>query len=250
MPTRARTSGSLPMCAILTAFVLLAAAGSATVAEDASAVLRRQAQELLDAVSAGTPAIWEKSLDADARYVDESGKVSGKKEMVEGVKPLPAGVSGVLRVTDFEAVVRGDVAVATYVADENEDFHGHKLHCQYRQTDTWRKTPAGWRLIAAQVLALRTDLPSIALAARQREEYCGRYALTPEITYEIRCAGEGLEGQQAGRRAEALRAEALDVLFVPGKPRYRKVFQRDASGRITGFAERREAWDLVWARMP
>jgi hypothetical protein len=60
----------------------------------------------------------------------------------------------------------------------------------------------------------------------------------------------GLEGQQTGRKAEILKAEVADVLFVPGKPRYRKVFLRGANGRITGFAERREAWDLVWTRVP
>jgi hypothetical protein len=78
------------------------------------------------------------------------------------------------------------------------------------------------------------------------EEYSGRYALTPAITYEIRRKAGGLEGQQTGRKAEALRAEAPDVLFVPGKTRYRKVFLRGPNGRIKGFAERREAWDLNW----
>ena len=41
----------------------------------------------------------------------------------------------------------------------------------------------------------------------------------------------------------------LDVLFSPGRVRYRYVFRRDAAGKITGFAERREAWDLVWSRV-
>jgi hypothetical protein len=36
----------------------------------------------------------------------------------------------------------------------------------------------------------------------------------------------------------------------PGNPRYRKLLQRGPDGHITGFAERREAWDLVWARLP
>jgi hypothetical protein len=40
------------------------------------------------------------------------------------------------------------------------------------------------------------------------------------------------------------------VLFVPGKPRYRKVFLRDDDGDITGFSERREAWDLVFTKQP
>ena len=38
------------------------------------------------------------------------------------------------------------------------------------------------------------------------------------------------------------------MLFVPGQPRYRYVFLRGPDGRITGFAQRREAWDIVWTR--
>jgi ketosteroid isomerase-like protein len=213
-------------------------------------LLQRQSQELLDALVPGTVAVWDRYLDEQVRYVDESGNVLTKKKMLEGIKPMPAGVSGSIRITDFDAVVQADVAVATYVADEHEDYHGHKLHCQYRTTETWRKTAGAWRLIGAQVLALRTDPPTVALPVQVREEYCGHYALTPEITYEIRCRGDALEGQRNGREVEKLLAEATDVLFVPGQPRYRYVFLRDASGRITGFAQRREAWDLVWKRQP
>lgn len=226
-------------------FAVAAPAGAAEAVPD---VLRRQAQELLDAITTGSAAVWERYLDADVRYVDESGTVLTKKQMVGDIKPLPEGVSGTIKVTHFDVAVHGDVAVATRVDDEYENYHGHKLHCQYRTTDTWKKTKNGWRLIAGQVLALRTDPPSVPLAASLRNEYCGQYALTPAIAYEIRCKGDTLEGQQTGRKAEELRAEAPDVLFVPGRPRYRYVFLRDAEGKITGFAQRREAWDLVWKR--
>lgn len=82
------------------------------------------------------------------------------------------------------------------------------------------------------------------------QEYVGRNELTPSKIYEIRSKDGVLAGQETGRGAEALHAEVRDMLFVPGQPRYRKVFLRDASGRITAFAERREAWDLVWRRLP
>ena len=232
----------------LALFSMIATRASA--AENVPEILHRQTQELLDAISTGSAAVWDRYLDGDLRYVDEGGKVLTKKQMVEGTKPLPEGVSGTIVVKEFEAAVHGSVAVATYVNDENEDFHGHKLHCQYRTTDTWLNTAKGWRLIAAQVLAVRADPPEVPLAASLRAEYCGRYALAPAIAYEIRCNGDGLEGQQTGRKPEDLRAEAPDVLFVPGRPRYRYVFLRDAGGKITGFAQRREAWDLVWKRAP
>lgn len=81
------------------------------------------------------------------------------------------------------------------------------------------------------------------------ESYVGHFTLSPEIAYDIRLKDGKLEGQRGGRAAESLMAEAPDVFFVPGSPRYRKIFKRDAAGRITGFVERREAWDLVWTRV-
>lgn len=230
---------------------LLVAAGSARAAESVEkveTVLARQTQELLDAIGSGSAAVWEKYLDDGAIYVDESGNVTPKKQMVADIRPLPEGVSGKIRVTGFQAHVFGDVTVTTYVSDENEDYHGHKLHCQYRSTDTWRKTPGGWKLIAGQILALRTDPPPIVLSAALRKEYCGVYSLTPTMHYTIQCEGDGLVGVREGRKPEKLVAEAPDVLFVPGQPRYRYVFLRDKDGKLTGFAQRREAWDIVWTR--
>ncbi len=214
------------------------------------AVLEKQTQELFDAISSGDAAVWERHLDPACFIVDESGTVLTKKALVADVRPLPEGVSGTIRVTQFEATRHGDVAVATYVNDESESYHGQKLHCQYRSTDTWKKTPAGWKLIAGQILALRADPPGIALFDALAREYCGRYRLTPQITYEIRCKDGALEGQQSGRDATPLLAEAPDVLFVPGRPRYRYVIQRGPDGKVTGLAQRREAWDVVWTRSP
>ncbi len=217
-------------------------------AEDLRDALKRQTQELADAVGTGTAAVWEKYLDPGVLFIDESGTVATKKEMVEQLRPLPEGVSGSITVTDFVVADHGDVAATTYVEDEHETFHGHALHCQYRATDTWKKTADGWRLISSQVLALRTDPPAISLPAAALQGYCGKYALTPAIAYEIRLKDGALEGQQTGRKPEQLLVEAPDVLFVPGKPRYRYVFLRDSAGKITGLAQRREAWDLVWQR--
>ncbi len=230
---------------LLGLFVALAAQARA---EDLRAVLKRQTQELADAVGAGSVAVWDKYLDSQVLFVDESGAVATKKEMLDQLKPLPEGVSGSITVMDFTVADHGDVAATTYVEDEHESDHGHALHCQYRATDTWKKSAEGWRLISSQVMALRTDPPAITLPAAALENYCGRYALTPTIAYEIRLEAGALEGQQTGRKPEELRVEAPDVLFVPGRPRYRYIFLRDAAGKITGLAQRREAWDLVWKR--
>src|SRR5829696_1220328 len=172
--------------------VLLLSQTSTQAAEDVAKVLQRQTQEMVDAITSGSAAVWDRYLDPKAVYTAEDGTVLTKAQLVEQIKPLPKGVSGNLQVTGFKATVHGPVAITSYVNDEHENYHGHKLHCQYRSTDTWLKTAAGWRLIAGQVLALRTDPPAVPLTLRQMEEYSGRYALTPAITYEIRRRAAGL----------------------------------------------------------
>ena len=234
----------------LVAAAILALGAGARAAESVPELLQRQTQELMDAVAVGKTSVWDAYLDEGVLYTDENGQIMRKAEMLKGIKPLPEGVSGTIQVTQFQAVVHGDTAVASHVDDEHENYHGHPLLCQYLITDTWMRTKSGWRLVGAQVLALRADPPAVAISAAVQSEYCGRYALTPDITYEIRCSGGALEGQQSGRKPEELKAEAPDVLFTPGKTRYRKIFQRGPDGRVTGFAERREAWDLVWKRLP
>jgi hypothetical protein len=57
-----------------------------------------------------------------------------------------------------------------------------------------------------------------------------------------------LVGTRNGRKPATWNAEAKDVFFIAGDPRIRKIFQRDASGKVIGFIERRESWDIVWLK--
>lgn len=232
------------------ALVLALQAGSpaTSVDEDVPKILEQQTQELLDAITNGSSAVWERLLDPRVSFTTEDGDLKSKRDMVGDIRPLPKAISGDIRVTEFKATVHGDVAVTTHVDDEHEVFHGHALHCQYRTTDTWMKTPAGWRLIASQVLALRTDPPSLALTPAGMDQLVGSYVLASDLRYEIRRTGNVLTGQETGRKVDTLLAETRDVMFVPSRPRYRKVFRRDGEGRVVDFAERREAWDLVWVK--
>ena len=82
------------MTVVISASVFAAAIAPAPAAEPVEkveSVLARQTQELLDAIGSGSAAVWEKYLDDGAIYVDESGNVTPKKQMVADIRPLPEG---------------------------------------------------------------------------------------------------------------------------------------------------------------
>ncbi len=84
--------------------------------------------------------------------------------------------------------------------------------------------------------------------ANELDEYEGNYRAAPDLAYVIRRDGDHLVGERQGLPAVVLSQESADVFFVPGKPRDRKIFRRDANKKIVDFVDRREGEDLVFVR--
>jgi hypothetical protein len=246
MQSSVRPPGPWSFAIALASLVGCATAPSTRAPGNTEAVLRAQTQEMLDAVALGDAAVWDRYLDPQITYVSEAGEVETKAQLLAELKPLPAGISGKIALGRFEVRQHGDTAVVLHLDEEYEDYFGHQIHARYLNTATWRLGPGGWKLIGMQVLATLIDPPAIALPAAQLDEYAGTYQLTDAIHYTVRRDGDHLIGERTGRPAQELRIEARDVMFVAGQPRSRKIFQRDAQGRITGFADRREGRDVVW----
>jgi len=223
-------------------------------AEDVSALLKAKAQALQDAIAPGKARVWADILDDQMLMSDETGAVTDKKQAVAQIQPLPAGASGHINVIDWKAKVSGDTAAASFIADEYEDYHGQKIHAQYRTTTSWVKRgqkdgKENWKLLSMAVLATRQDPPAVALPAHLTDAYVGHYSGGPGLDYTITKKDGHLFGARAGKPATELKAELADVLFVPGQPRTRDIFQRDANGHIIGFLSRREERDLVFKRI-
>ncbi len=211
--------------------------------------LRQRTQELLDAVAPGRVDVWRRLLHERMIHVDENGTVRTKAQLLAELRPLPPGVDGTLQIASFHVQVHGDVAVATHEERETLMYFGQRLDSRFRTTDTWLRTGEGWRLIAAQVLAVPVDPPAIRLDARQLCVYEGVFGLTADVTTTVRCREGELVAERTGRPATIYRPETTDVFFSPGQPRTRRIFQRDASGAVTGFVDRREGHDIVWRKI-
>ena len=211
-------------------------------------LLRAKDQALLDAIAPGDRKIWDAALAPDAVYVDENGVILDRAEFMKQLDPLPPGASGTLRIASYSARIAGDLATVVHTDDEQENYHGQMLSTRYLMTETWHRESGEWKLHMVHAYAILKDPPPVTLPAKELPEYAGRYSGGSDLVYIIQWDGQRLVGGRLGRSLMPLEVEIRDVLFVVGQPRTRKLFQRDANGKITGFVDRREGEDLVWRR--
>jgi hypothetical protein len=141
-----------------------APAGARAAPGDATATLRAQTQEMLDAIAAGNAAVWDRYLDPGVVYLSEAGEVETKASLLAQLKPLPAGISGHIAMSRFDVKQFGDVAIVLHVDEESEDYFGHPIHAQYMTTATWQLGADGWKMIASQVYASLLDPPARVVA--------------------------------------------------------------------------------------
>lgn len=236
---------------MLPALLVIAALQTAAADPNLASVqnqLRTADQALLDAIAPGDKAVWERLLASDAVYVDENGAVMNRAQFLAALKPLPAGSSGHITIVDYQATIHGHVALVVHKDDEREDYHGIPLRADYLMTETWVKEGAEWRLALVHVYVVAKDPPAIKIPANRLAEYEGRYRAAPDLAYLIRREGDHLVGERQGLPTVTLAQESTDVFFVPGRPRDRKIFRRDANNKIVDFVDRREGEDLVFAR--
>ena len=217
---------------------------------DDRALISRQMQEMADAVAPGNAAVWDKYLDASVIYAEEDDSWQGKADLLKEIKPLPKGIGGTIRTDLLSWHEDSNVAVALFRQNETEHYFGQTIYAKYLTNTTWKKRASGWKLIAAQVLAEKTDPPAIALTASELAQYAGIYRLkNSEPIYTLTLKNGQLSGVRSGRKPAIWNAEVRDVFFITGDPRIRKIFKRDTSGKITGFVERRESWDVAWIKI-
>ena len=218
-------------------------------AASAETLIKRQSQEFSDASATGDAAVLERYLDDRVVFMNESGSVSSKKDIVASAVPSPEGTGNSLTQTDWVFEQHGQVAVTSFTDVSTQQFHGQTLHAKYRSTEVWHEERGAWRMISSQTMALPDDPPAVTLPTKVLGEYVGTYSAGPDFTYTIARDGDGVTGAIGDGKATAMKAELVDVLFTPGQPRMRKIFQRDASGKVTGFVFRSEGHDIVLKRV-
>lgn len=214
------------------------------------AEFRARDQALLAAVTSGDRSVWDRAMSPDAIYVDEDGNITDKPGLLVQITPLPSGDAGHIAITDYTLHASNDLAIVVHKDSEVEEWHGQTLRANYITTETWRREDGNWKLVLSHVYVVAKSPPAIRVPVAELDGYVGRYQAGPDVIDVVRRDGDHLTIQDRKKRVKPFLVEAHDVLFVPGEPRFRDFFQRDANGRIAGFIQRREGEDVRWTRIP
>ena len=236
----------LPMhrfSAFLLIAALIAPSTSARPTEDVAALIKRQSQEFSDASASGDSAAFDRLLDDSVVFMNETGAIATKKDLLAGARPPQAGFTQKLVQTDYAMQLHGTVAVTSFTDNSTVNFNGQTSHAAYKSTEVWLKEKSGWRMISSQTLTVLADPPAAKLSSRVLDEYVGTYKASDKFVFTIARDGDHLSGSVNRAAPYRIEAELADVLFTPGQPNMRRIFERDASGRITGFVVRRDGRD-------
>jgi ketosteroid isomerase-like protein len=211
--------------------------------DDVAALIKRQSQEFSDASASGDSAAFDRLLDDSVVFMNETGAIATKKDLLAGAKPPQAGFKQTLIQTDYAMQLHGNVAVTSFTDSSTVEFNGQTSRGAYKSTEVWLKEKSGWRMISSQTLAVVADPPAAKLASNALDEYVGTYEASDKFVFTIARDGDHLTGSVNGASPYPIAIELRDVLFTPGQPRMRRIFERDAAGKITGFVVRRDGRD-------
>ncbi len=74
----------------------------------------------MDSVAQGQKEVWDRAMDPGCVITSEEGEVTGKRQFLEQLRPLPPGLTGAIRVKELSVQEFADFAVVRYLADEWE----------------------------------------------------------------------------------------------------------------------------------
>ena len=212
-----------------------------------SLLLKKQTQAFSDAGIHGDAATLARYLDPDVVFTNEDGAKVTKTLIVNGASPS-AGQPHI-QVTEWALVPQGNVATATFIDVLTQTSGDRQLVYRYHSTEVWAKRQDGWKMIASQTMVVPQDPPEMALPSAQLDEYVGRYEAGPTLKIEIVRTGGSLASRLNDGTLRPLKVELRDVLFTPGTAPGRRLFQRDADGRITGYIARRDGNDQIFRKV-
>jgi hypothetical protein len=239
------------MTALSVAVATMAAAADPPKPTDAAEMLRyfrTTEQKLMDAVTKGDKSEWDKVLDPSFVMTTEEGQVLGKKQLLDELRPMPAGLTGDISVQDLTVQPVENVAIVRFLADEWQTIFGQRVSTRYRVTDTFRREGADWKMLSSHVSVVTHDPPGQEVAKDQWPGFVGTYQLQPDgWTFTVELRDGLLYGGRDPKKLRQMIPLAPNVFVLSGSLG-EWIFVTD-KGAVTHVLSFRKFEPLVWTRV-
>jgi ketosteroid isomerase-like protein len=209
------------------------AESSSADASNTGEALKKVAREMVGAFWRGDKQALDRIFADTFLDTNSDGYLATKSQLIESVRPLPAGVELTFDIEDAEVREYGDVAVMAYRMVIGEEIYGRRLKQQFRVTDTFIQRGGRWQMIARQEGRIQADRVAAKIDPKIYEAYVGQYRLTPALILTVTSESGKLMVQRSGQSAKTeLLPENETIFFIRGQQGER-VFVKDEKGRVT-----------------
>ena len=250
MTPRAIVATALAVVVAVTLGTTCAAAEPPKPADAAELVkyFRTTEQKLMDAITKGDKSEWDKVLDAGFVMTTEEGQVLGKRQFLEELRPMPAGLTGDISVQELTVQPVENVAIVRFLADEWQTIFGQRVSTRYRVTDTFRREGADWKMLSSHVSVVTHDPPGQEVSKDQWPGFVGTYQLQPDgWTFTVELRDGLLYGGRDPKKLRRMIPLAPSVFVLSGSlGEWMFVAERGAVTHLLSF---RKFEPLVWTRV-
>jgi hypothetical protein len=205
-------------------------------------------QKLMNAIASGDKAAWDRVMDTSCVITTEEGQVLGKKQFIEELRPLPAGLAGDISVQELTVQEFEKVAVVRFLADEWVTVFGQRLSTRYRVSDTFRREGQDWKMMASHVSVVTQDPPGQEVSRELWPTFVGTYRLLPDgWTFTVELRDGLLYGGRDPKKLRSLIPLTPDAFVLSGSlGEWIFVTEKGAVTHVLNF---RKFEPLVWTRV-
>jgi hypothetical protein len=133
-------------------------------------------------------------------------------------------------ISDFNVIVRGDVAIATYDSNDHERFRTFSLDTPLRHTDTFVLRDGRWLVAAIQ--ADVEPLERVSIDPNAWEAYVGVYRAADGTTHTVRRNGASYTDTETGDSRPYVMIPTSSSTFRVADDPADYVFIKDAKGTV------------------
>jgi ketosteroid isomerase-like protein len=227
-------------------------ASNATSSAGTSSNVEREVKEAirqrLDALRRGDAKIYVSYFGDDCIITSDNGALVKPEDIAkEWADDLHADITfkgG--EPLDIQVHAYGDIAVASFRTELDQDWSGQKLFEDSRFTDVFARRGGRWLLIAhhetpipnARRVAIKVD-PAVF------DAYAGEYQITPNYIVKIKREGDKLMDQWPGGAGYTEEVPVSDTTFVGRGEIGEVIYVKDETGVVNHFIVRTSLGDLV-----